>query len=487
METVFISSTIHDLKDLRDHLDSELTRHGYKTLASEKGTIPVDSSQHSYDTCIKAAENCDFLIAIIDKRFGGVVPTTNKSITLAEVEAALNAGKQVYVFVRQSVWDAKEVLRPYTAARIKFRPSNIVEDSRIFETLDAIRQRVTGNWIFQFDVPTDIIFQLSKQRKFTLQNPSAPATDLLDKIIARKTLESFPDQLIATVCSGFQSTAVNANAVDEYCDAIETFHSLRWHFAGADADSAFGKFLDIANRLIAKSAVAFHISSDSRFLTLRDWLNNAGRIDGTKYLKEIADLAVQTQNAWEAYYSFVRTKWPELVAELHEPEVSKDRVSKESALVIEFDKDIHLIRSENRSEVSFTIRNSSPNRIDGIHVQIDGMRPIKDKAKHGQNAAQFTGHTLARMRDPNPKRQPMSLNRNEAEVIRLVWSDDSDSCIHFSGYNVNGRLRKAGFNTLKTSYTVHVSAIPSNAEPTHATFFIGKSKSGAITVSLRDW
>ena len=156
METVFISSTIHDLKDLRDHLDSELTRHGCRPLLSEKGTIPVDSSQHSYDACIEAAKTCDFLIAIIDGRFGGVVPTTKKSITVTEVEAALDAGRQVYVFVRQSVWDAKEVLKPYLDAGIEFRPSTIVKDSRVFETLDVIRHRVKGNWIFQFNLPTDI-------------------------------------------------------------------------------------------------------------------------------------------------------------------------------------------------------------------------------------------------------------------------------------------------------------------------------------------
>lgn len=485
METVFISSTIHDLKDLRDHLDHELRRHGYKTLLSEKGTIPVDSSKHSYADCIRAAQTCDFLIAIIDGRFGGVVPTTNKSITVSEIEAALDAGKQVYVFVRQSVWDAKEVLKPYSDAGIRFRPSNVVKDSRVFEMLDVIRQRGMGNWIFQFNLPTDIISKLSQQRGFTLQKPSAPDTDVLDKIIVRKTLELFPDQLIPTVCSGFQSTTVSANAVDEFCDAIETFNSPRWRFAGVDADSVFGKFLELANRLIAKSTAAFHVSSNSKFLTIRDWVD-LRPIDGTKYVKEMADLAVQTWEAWEAYYAFVRTKWPDLVAELHQREASKLRASKKSALEIEFEKGIHLIRAGNRSEVSFTVRNLSSDRIDGIHVQIVGMLAIQNKAKQGQNAAQFTGHTLARMRNPNPKRQPFSLNRNEAEVISLVWSDDNDPCIHFSGYDVNGRLRKAGFNTLKTRYEIRVSAIPSNAEPAHATFCIGKTKSGTITASRAD-
>ena len=78
----------------------ELAAHGFTMLLSEEGTIPLDSSKHSYNLCIDAAKKCDFLIAIIDGRFGGEVPGTGKSITLAEIEAALDAGKQVRVFVR---------------------------------------------------------------------------------------------------------------------------------------------------------------------------------------------------------------------------------------------------------------------------------------------------------------------------------------------------------------------------------------------------
>jgi hypothetical protein len=37
----FISSTILDLKDLRDFLNYELGQNGFEMLLSEKGTIPV--------------------------------------------------------------------------------------------------------------------------------------------------------------------------------------------------------------------------------------------------------------------------------------------------------------------------------------------------------------------------------------------------------------------------------------------------------------
>src|ERR1700744_4959049 len=66
---IFISSTVHDLKDLRASLQQWLEGRGYTVLASEDGTIPVDSSKHSYAVCLEAARDCDCLVAIIDGRF----------------------------------------------------------------------------------------------------------------------------------------------------------------------------------------------------------------------------------------------------------------------------------------------------------------------------------------------------------------------------------------------------------------------------------
>jgi Domain of unknown function (DUF4062) len=161
---VFISSTIHDLKDLRDSLQQWLEGRGYTVLASEAGTIPVDSSKHSYAVCLEAARDCDCLVAIIDGRFGGVMRDGSKrSITLAEIQEAFDHGRRVWVFVRQSVWDAKEVYNRYTAAGVPFQPSNIVNDERVFHLIDDIRRRKTGNWLLTFNLPTDLIDKLQVQ------------------------------------------------------------------------------------------------------------------------------------------------------------------------------------------------------------------------------------------------------------------------------------------------------------------------------------
>lgn len=154
---IFLSSTIYDLKDLRNAVQSALAEKGYTVLASEAGSIPIDSSKHSYDICLEAARKCDCLIAIIDGRFGGVMPDKKTSITLAEIEAALENRRHVLAFVRQGVWDAMEVCKTYKKAGYPFVTNKLVQDARVFDVIDSIRKRATGNWLFQFALPADLI------------------------------------------------------------------------------------------------------------------------------------------------------------------------------------------------------------------------------------------------------------------------------------------------------------------------------------------
>jgi hypothetical protein len=160
---IFLCSTIYDLKDLRNAVEQALRDDGYIVLASESGTIPVDVHKHSYEICLTAAADCDVMVAIVDGRFGGTMPDGKKSITLTEIETAIEAKKQVLVFVRQSVWDAKEVYKRYMSTGQPFKPSKIVSDERIFELIDTLRRRKTGNWLFQFTTTTDIIRQVRAQ------------------------------------------------------------------------------------------------------------------------------------------------------------------------------------------------------------------------------------------------------------------------------------------------------------------------------------
>jgi HEAT repeat protein len=162
---IFLSSTIFDLRDLRDALVQGIETDGHEVIASEKGTLPVNPGKHSYEQCLKAAAECDCLIAILDGRFGGEYPLgSNKSITEAEIEEALKQGKKTLVFVRQSVWDSLANQKAYVKDGADYKPiKNIVEDTRVFGIIDRIRRKPQDNWIFQFNYPTDLLAQIRAQ------------------------------------------------------------------------------------------------------------------------------------------------------------------------------------------------------------------------------------------------------------------------------------------------------------------------------------
>jgi Domain of unknown function (DUF4062) len=61
---IFLSSTILDLRDLRDALVTSLKADGHQIIASEKGTLPIEPGKHSYEQCLKAASECDCLVAV---------------------------------------------------------------------------------------------------------------------------------------------------------------------------------------------------------------------------------------------------------------------------------------------------------------------------------------------------------------------------------------------------------------------------------------
>jgi GTPase SAR1 family protein len=165
---IFLSSTILDLKDLRDALVTWLTEDGHQIIASEKGTLPIEPGRHSYEQCLKAAAECDCLVAVIDGRFGGEYPTkgSNQSITEAEIEVAITQGKKTLVFVRQSVWDALATQNAaIRSGEVKdhWTVNNIIEDVQIFGLIDRLRRRPKDNWIFMFNSPTDLIATIRTQ------------------------------------------------------------------------------------------------------------------------------------------------------------------------------------------------------------------------------------------------------------------------------------------------------------------------------------
>jgi hypothetical protein len=186
--TIFISSTIHDFRDMRSAIKDHLESNGCRVLASEFNDFTKPLDQYTYQACLDTIPQADFFLLLIGTRVGGWVDEANRiTITRQEYRTAYalaQSGKiRLLTFVRDEVWthrqDVKE-LKKYLEGltelddsirkKIAAYPNSMADDSdfigsfieevsRNKETADAARGKgamPVGNWIHPFKGFSDI-------------------------------------------------------------------------------------------------------------------------------------------------------------------------------------------------------------------------------------------------------------------------------------------------------------------------------------------
>ena len=185
---VFVSSTCYDLSILRSDLRSFVLSLGYEPVMSDYADVLYDPRQHTHSSCIEEVKNCDMLIVIIGSRYGGrSVPAAlekvdlqsmedilqyvkeNKlqpSITQLEVLEALQNNIPIYTFIDKKVYYEHEVYEKNKdiSGTIIYPAIDKQNTAKyIFEFINFLRLRSTGNSIFQFEKMQDIEEILKKQ------------------------------------------------------------------------------------------------------------------------------------------------------------------------------------------------------------------------------------------------------------------------------------------------------------------------------------
>lgn len=189
---IFVSSTCYDLAVVRAELRSFVADIGYEPHMSEYSDILFDPRHHTHTSCLQEIEGCDLMVVIVGRRFGGkAVPAAiktidfstiesaslsvevlrskeNLSITQLEVFKAIEKGVPVFAFVDSGVLNdhftyEKNKDKPILAD-IEFPNIEKQETARyIFEFINFIRQRSSGNSIISFTHLDDIREHLRKQ------------------------------------------------------------------------------------------------------------------------------------------------------------------------------------------------------------------------------------------------------------------------------------------------------------------------------------
>jgi hypothetical protein len=181
---IFISSTAYDLLDFRAKIVDLLKKHKHEAIYHESPTFPAKVDLHSHDQCILAVEECDMLICILDRRYGGLysgellkgikpvtvtisgedergeklkenaeIPIDRLSVTWCEIQRAYHFNKSVITFCRQRTMDEKETRRHNQYLKA-FRPA-YAERNELFDLIDWITKQKRNNWIVSFNTIVD--------------------------------------------------------------------------------------------------------------------------------------------------------------------------------------------------------------------------------------------------------------------------------------------------------------------------------------------
>ena len=202
---IFISSTIHDFRDLRSSLKFHFENFGYTVQLSEYNDFKKPLDVNSYQACLESIKESDYFILLIGSRVGGYYDIPNAiSITQKEYQVAYERSKdhklKLLIFVRDEIWSTKEdrkalekclkedtelsqELEPDELDKIVNHSSRIINDAAfIFDFIDEVCRKsemlnaIKGsaafprnNWVHTFKHFKDIIDVINNE--FNLNTP----------------------------------------------------------------------------------------------------------------------------------------------------------------------------------------------------------------------------------------------------------------------------------------------------------------------------
>jgi len=236
---VFISSTCYDLKYIRENIKSFISSIGYDSILSEDGDIYYNTNIHTHDACLSELSTCQMFVLIIGGRYGGEYKSEKTSITNTEYREAIELQLPIFTLVEQSVYSEHYV---YTKNKKNvnidetqiFYPS--VDNIKIFNFIDEVRNSLTNNAIFPFSDYSSIEQYLRKQwagmmhNFLTTQAESKRVSNLFEQIqTATDKIEFYTSQMLKKI--DVDKAKVIAQMHDIIAQSPATDDLKEWNFA----------------------------------------------------------------------------------------------------------------------------------------------------------------------------------------------------------------------------------------------------------------
>lgn len=178
-EKVFVSSTINNLVDVRNQVESILRRRGLHPVMSEKPEFDVSGAQneHSHDYCLDEMLKCGSVIFIIGNDYGGKYSGEKyrycceeivREAKIAEKEIIPSISLMEYYVARRNKLACYAYMSKELEDAVRGKNSTIeVSDAIITEVkfINHIRIKnntVRGNWISSYTNNEDLMKRISK-------------------------------------------------------------------------------------------------------------------------------------------------------------------------------------------------------------------------------------------------------------------------------------------------------------------------------------
>lgn len=162
---LFLSSTFFDLQQVRATL-AEFVEHdlGYRLLASEHKSFPVDPSVDTIENCRRRVQDdADALILIIGGRYGTVLPSSDRSVTNLEYQTARAKHIPIFAFVQRDVLALLPVADKNPTADF----TGVVDSPKLFEFIREVRSH-DRVWTYPFELAREIVDALRLQLAYEM-------------------------------------------------------------------------------------------------------------------------------------------------------------------------------------------------------------------------------------------------------------------------------------------------------------------------------
>ena len=159
---VFVSSSVMDLRHIRDRVRSTLRELCMIPVMSDYGEVPYMGQTSAEEFCYQTLSDCQIMVLIIGKRYGSS-SKANHDTSVTETEFKTAKGKINYLltFIDREVYESKKIYDANRGKDIDF--PGMDNPAKTFAFIQEVIEAKCNNGIIPFSNADEVDEQLRKQ------------------------------------------------------------------------------------------------------------------------------------------------------------------------------------------------------------------------------------------------------------------------------------------------------------------------------------